>query len=102
MLELVRLKMDFRFGPQLKMFAFVSGNVFGVHDVCFIESSKKLTAMGKFARWAYVLSPWPAMALTYVGSHHMINMKASEKNATWTYGAAAIPTAGIWGAYSES
>jgi len=78
------------------------GNVFGVHDVCFIESSKKLTAMGKFARWAYVLSPWPAMALTYVGSHHMINMKASEKNATWTYGAAAIPTAGIWGAYKRA
>jgi len=78
------------------------GNVFGVHDIMFIESSKKLTPMGKFARWAYVLSPWPAMALTYIGSHHMINMKASEKNATWTYGAAAIPTAGIWGAYKRA
>lgn len=82
--------------------AIALGNIVAVTDLMLVKSSIALTPMGKVARWAYIVSPWVAMSTSYVATQHIINKAfPKDENRPWTYGAAWISPAAVWGTYKR-
>jgi len=82
--------------------AIALGNIVAVFDLTQVKSSAALTPMGKVARWAYIVSPWVAMSTSYVATQHIINKAFPQhENKPWTYGAAWISPAAVWGTYKR-
>ena len=53
------------------------------------------------ARWAYQVPIYGLIPPLYIASRELLGKVASDKDSFWTYWAAVVPPAAVWGLYSE-
>lgn len=73
------------------------GSLFAANDIIVVNNIDAPKA--RFARCCYVIPPYVGMAVSFVAAREALGNISREKNAPWTYPAAVLAPASIWGIF---
>jgi len=79
---------------------FQIGTVLAVNDIITVNAIDANRA--RFARYCFIVPPYIAMGVSWVCARELLGNLSKEKNALWSYPAAMLAPATIWGIFRNS
>lgn len=76
------------------------GTVVALNDIVNVNAIDATRA--RFARFCFIVPPYPAMTVSFVCAREVFANISKEKDALWTYPAAALAPATVWGIFKNN